>query len=189
MQTDHDSLRSARLIVGCLTGSAALLPEIRSALVSEHGPIDHEVGPISFDFTRYYEPEMGPGLLRTLYAFERPIDAATLPDLKRRAISLEAGFAERHGVRLGVARPVNLDPGYVTPAKLVLATTKDFSHRVYLRDGIFAEVTLHYQDGAFRSQAWTYPDYRTPAYLAFFEEVRRRFGRLRSDAGSSHDAP
>ncbi|MBI3098706.1 MAG: DUF4416 family protein [Planctomycetes bacterium] len=181
MRTDPESLRSVRLAVGVLTGAPDLLAEIRATLAAEHGPVDLELGPLPFDFTRYYEPEMGTGLVRAIFSFERTIDAASLPDLKRRSISLEEEFARRHAARLGVRRPVNLDPGYITPSKLVLATTKDFSHRVYLRDGIFAEVTLHWQDGVFRPQPWTYPDYRTPAYLDFFSAVRRKLTERGTD--------
>ena len=80
---------------------------------------------------------------------------------------------------------VNLDPGYLTTAKLVLATTKDFGHRVYLRDGIYAESTLHYIDGRWEPWPWTYPDYAGPRYHAFFERVRERFKQKLSARDSS----
>lgn len=73
-----------------------------------------------------------------------------------------------------VARPMNLDPGYIAPSKLVLASTKDYSHRIYLDDGVYGEVTLLFQQGAWRQFEWTYPDYRTPAYHEFFARVRSR---------------
>jgi hypothetical protein len=75
---------------------------------------------------------------------------------------------------VGGRRRINLDPGYVTAAKLVLATTKDFSHRIYLGDGIYAEVTLNFAKHGCRPFAWTYPDFRAERYWGFFEEVRRR---------------
>ena len=69
-------------------------------------------------------------------------------------------------------RPLNLDPGYITPAKLVLASTKDHAHRIYLRDGIYAEVTLSFRGRKWQPLEWTYPDYRRDDYQRFFTECR-----------------
>ena len=123
-----------------------------------------------FHFTGYYEPQMGADLLRKFLAFERPVDAAELAEIKLWMNALEERFAAEPG--FAVARPINLDPGYVAPSKLVLATTKDHAHRIYLGHGIHAEVTLTFLKGAFEPMPWTYPDYRTEAYRRFFEQVR-----------------
>ena len=72
----------------------------------------------------------------------------------------------------GGARRVNLDPGYMDAARVVLASTKDHAHRILLGKGIYGEVTLLYRDGAFRPLPWTYPDYREAATLAFLKGVR-----------------
>lgn len=126
-----------------------------------------------FDQTRYYEPTMGAGLRKQLFAFERLIDPAALPDIKHHTNALEVELAA--GGRCAEARPINLDPGYLTLAKLVLATGKDQAHRIYLRDGIYAEVTLHYRDGRFQPWPWTYADYRLPEVLAFLGEARAHY--------------
>ena len=99
-----------------------------------------------------------------------PFDAAKLAEVKHLTIGLESGFSiQTPG---GPRRTVNIDPGYVTLSKVVLATTKDYSHRVYLRDGIFAEVTLYYKDGAFRPHVFTYRDYVEPEAIRFLTAVR-----------------
>ncbi|MBI2899246.1 MAG: DUF4416 family protein [Planctomycetes bacterium] len=150
----------AKLIVGILAGGASAIP--RAELEARFGPVDLESGEIPFRFTDYYEAEMGRDLVRKFLSFARPIDPSDLPAIKRWTNELEGPPPRR----------VNLDPGYVTTSKLVLATTKDHAHRVYLADGIHAEVTLIWTKGSFVPREWTYPDYRTPEYVSFFNAVR-----------------
>ena len=157
------------LIVGLLSAWPDLFARAQERLSARFGPVLRESEIVPFDFTDYYSPEMGEDLLRKFLAFERPIPPADLPEIKLWTNDLEKSFA---GSEFPVPRPVNIDPGYVTPAKLVLATTKDYGHRIYLDLGICAEVTLTYTKGAFRPMPWTYPDYRTEAYREFFESVR-----------------
>jgi hypothetical protein len=100
-----------------------------------------------------------------------------LAAIKRQTNDLEAGSSVED------RRQVNIDPGYVSLSKLVLATTKNHAHRIYLSDGIYAEVTLHYRDGAFRGYPWTYPDYASSEYCALFQKVRDLYRRqLRQQA-------
>ena len=164
----------AKLVVGMLAASEHAFELARQALCGCYGPVDLESPIIPFTFTTYYDEQMGPNLLRKFLAFERLIDPAILADVKVRTNRLEGELAA--WISTAVPRPLNLDPGYVTPAKLVLASTKDFSHRIYLRDGIYAEVTLHYEKGGtFRSWPWTFPDYKTsPEYHAFLAQARIR---------------
>lgn len=158
------------LIVGMLSASADLFDRAEAALSDRFGKPARASAVIPFDSTRYYEPEMGANLLRKFLAFDRPLDAADLVETKLWTNALE----ERLGAESAssAARPINLDPGYVTLAKLVLATTKDRAHRIYLGRGIYGEVTLTYLKGAFQPMPWTYPDYRTAPYRKFFEEAR-----------------
>ncbi len=128
----------------------------------------------AFEFreTRYYEPTMGAVLSKVFWGFETLADAAELADWKRTTNAWEVEYAA-----LGLhpePRPLNLDPGYLTQAKLVLASTKDHAHRVYLRDGVYAEVTLYFKDGGWREREWTFPDYRRPDYHEFFTHCRNR---------------
>ena len=159
------------LVCGVLAADEAFLAEALAALERAFGPRAAESPVLPFAFTRYYEKEMGPRLLRTLVAFERPVDPGRLAAIKLRTNALEREIAAR--APAGVPRPVNLDPGTVDAARLVLATTKDHAHRLYLGEGIYGEVTLIWHKGGFTPLDWTYPDFRTEAYRSFFDEVRR----------------
>jgi len=156
-------------VVSVFSADEALLAAVAGELARWLGGPDYESPLLSFDQTRYYEREMGPGLKRRFYAFSRLIDAAELVALKRWAIEAEARW--RHDGR----RRVNIDPGYVSLAKLVLATTKDNVHRIYLGEGIYAEVTLYFCKGRFHPWPWTYPDYASPEYRAIFERIRELY--------------
>jgi hypothetical protein len=125
----------------------------------------------AFEFgeTDYYAQEMGSGLLKQFWAFHA-IDPGRLAPVKRQTNEWEAEYA---GLKAHPEpRPLNLDPGYLTLAKLVLASTKDHAHRIYLADGIYAEVTLSYRRGGWQPFDWTYPDYRRSDYHEFFTRCR-----------------
>jgi hypothetical protein len=161
-----------KLFVGVLvsrSGTEAYV-SVEERLRSEFGPIDHCSEIIPFTFTDYYQREMGTGIDRQFFSFENLIDAGKLPEIKRRTNLMEEHFASAGAA---VKRPVNLDPGYIEHAKVVLASTKNFYHRMYLGNGIFGEVTLHFKDNGFQFFPWTYPDYQSPPYLEFFRAIRR----------------
>ena len=158
-----------KLIVPMFTGDPRLFEIAESRLSEEFGEIDFRSGVLSFDHTNYYAPEFGEGLLRKFVSLRRLVDPGYLPDVKIWTNALEGDFASEG------KRRINLDPGYVSLSKVVLATTKDHRHRVYLGKGIYAEVTLFFQQGAFRAWEWTYPDYRTQEYIAIFSEIRRLY--------------
>ncbi len=128
-----------------------------------------------FDFseTDYYSNQMGNELKLRLYAFSPLIQADSLADLKHRAIVLERSAKEE--LNLALQRPINIDPGYLTGAKYVLASTKDGSHRISLGQDIFAEITLMYRYGAWVDSPWTYPNYRREDYKAFLSQARALF--------------
>jgi hypothetical protein len=128
----------------------------------------------AFDFTEtdYYLATMGPNLKKQFFAFEKLIDPATLAEIKAETNRWEAEYAATGNY--AEPRPLNLDPGYITPAKLVLASTKDHAHRLYLRAGIYAEVTLAYRQRHWQPLEWTYPDFRRDDYHSFFTRCRER---------------
>ena len=261
-----------KLLVGLLAARPEWLDQAEELLAADFGPIDLASGLFPFDFTDYYAPEMGPGLLRKFVTHDRLISPEDLAAIKLRTNALEADLAAAilasglappasglappasglappasglappasglappasglapaasglappasglapaasglappasglrplpsglappaSGLRpppSGLAppasglvkRPVNLDPGLLDGSKLILATTKDYAHRIYLSRGIYAEVTLTWRRGAFQPTPWTYRDYRTEPYLAFFAKARARFlDQLRS---------
>ncbi len=170
-----------KLICGVLFHPAADLEAALAALDAEFGPADLVSPTWPFDYTDYYDAETGPNVQRKFYSFERLIQADSLPDIKRRTNELEAAEARRPDAP--AVRPVNLDPGYLDAARLVLATTKDHAHRIYLRGGVYAEVTLAYRGGRFEPWPWTYPDYAGPRYKEFFAQVRRRYMRQLKERG------
>lgn len=126
-----------------------------------------------FGETGFYRREMGDGLHKQFLAFERLMDQADLAAWKLLTNRLETQF--RGAGSFPENRPLNLDPGYLTDAKLVLATTKDRDHRIYLHSGIYAEVTLHYEGHQWVAARWTYPDYRRPEYHQFFTCCREYY--------------
>ena len=161
-----------KLICGIISGSPGVLDEAIEALGKHFGSIDVTSERIAFDLTRYYEAEMGGELLRQFVSFEQPRSADVLAEAKQVTNALEARLAVRHPD--GSARPVNLDPGYVELAKLVLASMKNFAHRIYLGGGVYGEVTLVYRKGGWHSLPWTFPDYASGRYETFLSTVRDR---------------
>lgn len=158
----------AKLVVGLLFKSFTDQNEILDLLAVRFGQLDLLTEAQLFTFTDYYEKEMGPALYRRLASFASLVRPETLPDIKLFTNDLEMQFAD------GNRRRVNVDPGLLSVERLVLATGKNYTHRVYLRDGIYADLTLIYQSGSYRSLPWTYPDYRTPETLHFLNSLRRK---------------
>jgi hypothetical protein len=142
----------------------------RSRAAATWGSIALESPAFDFAETNYYAATMGVGLKKRFLAFEPLVDPGRLAELKRQTNDWEAEYATL--ARAPVTRPLNLDPGYLTLGKLVLASTKDHWHRIYLGGGVFAEVTLHYRRDHWEAAPWTYPDYRRTDYQAFFSQAR-----------------
>ena len=157
-----------KAIIGVLASEPLILPNVYQVLTEHLGPIDYTSELLRFDSTDYYETEMGKDLKRQFISFEELIDAGTLADKKLLTNQVEQIFANEDTSQ----RRVNLDVGYVCLAKLILASTKDHAHRIYLRDGIFAEITLRFYHKTFQPWEWTYPDYRSPTYIAIFNHIR-----------------
>ena len=171
--------RPVKLIVSLFTGDQTLLAVARGALANHFGRIDYESEILPFDHTSYYSREFGDHLLRQVVAFADLIAPERLAEIKHSTNELEATWLD------GGRRRVNLDPGYVSLGKLVLATTKDYSHRIYLGQGIYAEVTLKYEHGVFRAWGWTYPDYASDSYRALFADIRTLYAEeLRGGAAT-----
>ena len=161
------------LLVGMLTSIPGEFAAARRLLERRFGSVESESALFPFDATHYYDEEMGTPIQKQFLSFARLIDPGDLAVIKCFTNELEAQRARERGGE--PSRPVNLDPGYLDAARLVLATTKDRSHRIYLGQGVYAEVTLIYEKGAWRPLPWTYPDYAAPTYHAFLAEVRRSY--------------
>jgi uncharacterized protein DUF4416 len=160
----------ARLLLAAFSRHPDALDWTRDRVQEAWGPIAERSEPFLFSETGYYEPTMGPDLRKIFLVMSRPFDAAGLVEAK-----LATNIWEEEYAALGrheELRPLNLDPGYLTLGKLVLASTKDFTHRIYLARGIFAEVTLYYKQHRWQHHEWTFADYRRADYQAFFTRCR-----------------
>jgi hypothetical protein len=167
-----------KLIAGLLGTSDALLNDAAVALIEQFGPIDATSPATDWTVSKYYCDEMGPTIRRQFVSFERLFEADGVAAIKLATNALELRWQTASG------RRVNIDPGYVAPTKLVLASTKDAAHRIYLRQGIYAEVTLLFSTGTFQPHAYTYPDYAGGDAVAFFNGVRATYlQQLRSGRG------
>ena len=171
----------ALLLLAAFSRHTQALDSARAQATAAWGAVALASEPFEFDETNYYQPTMGSGLKKVFWVFGDPFDPGELANLKRQANRWEEELASaaRHGEVLDDAgspitdvRPLNLDPGYLTTAKLVLASTKDHAHRIYLRDGIFAEITLFFRHGRWEHHEWTFPDYRRADYQQFFSRAR-----------------
>ncbi|MDD5195116.1 MAG: DUF4416 family protein [Candidatus Omnitrophica bacterium] len=147
-------------------GESSIYEKVKTILSRKFGAIDFESEVFDFDFTDYYYKEMGKPLFRRFVSFKALQDQGKFASIKLFAIKIEKKFSREN------RRLVNIDPGYITEAKLVLTTTKDFCHRIYIGKGVWAEVTMQYRDGAFQNSPTTYPDYRTAQYKQIFLTMR-----------------
>lgn len=161
-----------KLIIGILAADRQALHTAVEAIIDNFGKTDFVSDVWPFDQTDYYKEQMGRRILRQFVSIERLIDPAKLPEIKLRTNRLEQKLTATLGLPL--PRPVNLDPGIIEPSKLILASAKNFSHRIYIGRKIYAEVTLIFDKGRWRSFDYTFPDYKQQCYFDFFDKVRAR---------------
>jgi hypothetical protein len=164
------SPKPVRLVMSLIYQDQALIDPLMQELRREFGEMELIGQELSFDHTRYYASEMGTELFRRFVAFRDLIARERLPSIKLQTNELEKKFS-----RAGGGRRVNIDPGYLTPENLILATGKNYSHRVYLNEGIYADLTLIFQDGSYQPLPWTYPDYRSGEIVTLMNTVRSKY--------------
>ena len=158
-----------KFICAFIYTTESIYQDTKKYLERKFGPIDFESEKIDFTFTEYYYPEMGKSLSRRFISFRKLRKPEQFVNIKLYCVKLEKKFA------VNLHRRVNIDPGYINEAKLVLTTTKDFAHRIYLDKGIYAEVTLSYLKNYFSESPTTFPDYRTPQYKEIFLNIRKLY--------------
>jgi hypothetical protein len=161
-----------KLFIGMLSPEPELFDICADILCKEYGPIDYQSEIIPWTNSEFYQKEMGSGIVRKFIFFEQLRDPGDLPAIKLNTVRIEKNLAIQTVKK--ARRRINLDPGYVTEAKVVLATTKDYTHRLYIGDGIYAEVTLRYitKDRSFTPFDYTYLDYRSGTYKTAFNKAR-----------------
>jgi hypothetical protein len=170
--------KPVKLVMSLIASAEGLFECVLGDLRENFGDTDFTSPWMVFDLTDYYAAEMGVDLRRRFVAFGRLIDPHLLPAVKTRTNRMEQRYVQATG------RRVNIDPGYVSSEHLILATTKAYSHRPYLRDGIYADLTLIYQKGSYRPLDWTYPDYQKPELIEMFNAIRKSYlSQLRERAG------
>lgn len=161
--------RSVKLAVSIIFREEKGLAGAEAYLRKIYGETEPPERVLPFDYTDYYSREFGAPLRRKLLCFKKLVKKDRVYRIKLKTNRTEDKF------RFGGKRTVNIDPGYVTEAKLVLLTTKDYTHRIYVGGGIFAESTLFFQEGTFNAWPWTYPDYASDELIAYFNEVREKY--------------
>ena len=159
----------AKLVIGLLMSTRSLLPDVANRLVPIFGDIDIISEWMDFDYTDYYAKEMGSPLYRRMLVFKELIGQEDLGEIKLTTNTLEERFTKEG------KRCVNIDPGYLLLERFVLASGKNFTHRIYIGSGIFADLTLLFQHGDFRSLPWTYPDYKENQMTSFLKLVRHKY--------------
>jgi hypothetical protein len=164
--------KPVKLICGFIFSRKEARDQALKLLVNKFGPVDLESPDYVFNFSSYYEPEMGTGLKRCFVSFEQLIRPESLPEIKLWTNELERKIQEQWA---SPGRPVNLDPGYLTASALIMATTKDFSHRIPLSQGIYAHLEFLFSKKGLKILDWTYPDFRPATYHDFFLKVRSRY--------------
>ncbi|MDQ7823542.1 MAG: DUF4416 family protein [Candidatus Eremiobacteraeota bacterium] len=163
------SVPPVKLFAGVLYRDEAFFSHARQALEEAFGPADYVGSPLAFDPTDYYEEEMGRGLMRRFLSFERLMDPGSLASVKLHTNSIEDTLSDRG------RRAVNIDPGYLDYRKVVLASAKYGPHKIYVGQGIYADLTLIYGKGRFSPLEWSFPDFRDGRYDGILMEIRTLF--------------
>jgi hypothetical protein len=161
--------KPAKLLIGLFTQKQELMTPVAADLMESFGPIDLVSPLFPFDFTTYYEKEMGSPLFRRIFVFKSLIQQEDLADIKLRTNTIELFFSTDG------KRQINIDPGYLLMERLVLATGKNFAHRVYIGKYIYADLTLIYQKNGYKPLPWTYPDYAHDTIRQFISLVRDKY--------------
>ena len=156
----------AKLFTSIFSQDINQIEETRALLTKEFGPIDYKSRVLDFNYTEYYGNEFGRNLKRIFVSFKKLISPDSLYKIKIKTNRIE------DSLRMNEKRAVNIDPGIINQANLMLATTKPYSHRIYINKGIYQEITLIYEGSTFKPLAWTYPDYKTKESTGIFLEMR-----------------
>ncbi len=161
--------KPGKLVIGLLMTDRALFEPLAVELSSLYGSPDMISAWMAFDYTAYYESEFGSPLYRRLLTFETLIDQQELAIIKLTTNRLEQTYSRNH------RRRVNIDPGYLLYERFVLASGKNFCHRIYIGHCIYADLTLIYRKGTYETLPWTYPDYADQPIGSFLEQVRKKY--------------
>ena len=162
-----------KLLTAILTRDVQVLEEVERRLSAAYGEVEDRSEIFLFTFPGPFRKEMGENLKKRILCFTDLVPIEKLPEVKKFTNDLEWEYREHLPDRS--RRMINLDPGYLTLSKVLLASTRNYSHHVYLQDGVYGEILLRYHRGALRNLPWTYADYRSHLVHSFFTKVRERY--------------
>ena len=168
MSSPHKPDR-VKLISSLFSPEKGVIDTVIEQMSEIYGPIDWSSPEMFFDRTKYYAKEMGWPLHRRFVSFKELIPPETLVKVKLTTNEIENEYLTRG------SRRINIDPGYISPERLILATGKNYIHRVYLGRGIYADLTLIFKRGSFRPLEWTYRDYSDPEMIEYLNELRKTY--------------
>jgi hypothetical protein len=161
--------KPAKLVIGMFTNDKALAEPVSQNLIDHFGPVDILSAWFPFDYTDYYRKEMGSPLFRRVFSFVELIEQSFLAEIKNITNRIEGNYL------IDGSRKVNIDPGYLLLERFVLATGKNYSHRIYIGKGIYADLTLMYTNGGYQELPWTYPDYASEDMINYLLKVRSKY--------------
>lgn len=160
----------AKLVIGCIMNDKTLVDGLFPFLEEQFGPVDMISRWMEFAYTDYYYKEMGSPLFRKVFVFKPLIAQKDLARIKERTNEIEERFA------ISGKRNINIDPGYLVSSRFILATGKEYSHRIYIGRKVYADLTLMYsKKQGFKTLPWTYPDYASESIIAFLSKVRDKY--------------
>jgi hypothetical protein len=162
----------ALLFVSTLYRDATIFDQSKKILERKFGDILYANPPLPWDYSSYYRNEIGEQLYRQIIFFKNIVDPGLLADIKLKTNEIESALS------LDGRRRINLDPGYLTSAKVVLASTKNYAHRLYLGKGIYGEITLIYKDETYSPHIFTYRDYQDKSHIDIFLKAREMLKRM-----------
>ncbi len=160
---------AVKLVMSVISAEDEVFRDAMQILAAHFGRTDFISVRMRFDYTNYYEKEMGKFLIRRMVSFDEHVSPESLPDIKLLTNRVEDQYSSEG------QRKINIDPGYMSAAHLILATGKGYAHRPYLRDGIYADLALIFTDGAFRALPWTYPDYAGQEVMTLLYKIRSKY--------------
>jgi len=173
----------AKLVIGCILNKKPLIETLFPLLEKAFGPVDMISRWLDFSYTDYYDKEMGVPLFRKVFVFKHLIAQDDLARIKEKTNEIENGFASAG------KRSINLDPGYLVSSRFILATGKEYAHRIYIGHKIYADLTLMYsKKEGFKALEWTYPDYASESMMLFLSKVRDKYLLdLKASKGKKYD--
>jgi len=163
---EYQKQKKVKLFCAILYSDKEIYENCLKILEKDFSKIDYISNEIPFSYTSYYRPEMGEEIYRLYISFSDLIYPYKLAEIKKRTNDIENYF------KVEGKRKINIDPGYISLSNLVLATTKNYSHRIAISPEIYAEVTLIYEKNSYKPLEWTYPDYKDPQNIIHFNNIR-----------------